>query len=538
MTPKKSALEVEVTTGSKTNNNLGLKSLGTVLTTAILFATAFANAADNLSQRISRSASSGLSVQTELSKDLLRQEAYQANYTVDVPYQEQEDYYESVPYTVTVPYTEYETYYEDEYQCRPVTRYREECRDERVCRPTPGQCHEVTECEPGPRGTKFCRNRQVCDSSGGQDCHNEHQCRQVPFTDQICHNERVAKTRPVTRYREETRYRQERRTRTVTRTRQETRCCVTRYRDVFDHTETLPVLVRFPAGSELVEGEVESMVISSASRDSLQAQLQFVNSIFAYSIASVTQEGRTTVFTLTAAPRLNAGNAAESSISNLRLSFSAAQAFVSFTDSVQMARVQTLAHLTVQNKLTQEVVFDQDLTNNANKALVGALDRSGKFLVTLKVTRTGANVAGGKIEFVVSSSYEKRELDSAEIASLQDKALVVLNEVSGKGASAVLKFEDRTLVTEDVSSSYKIVVWKREGSDLKWLGEKTVARESLQGSDNQVALSSLGLSAALLNQKVTSGSRIYFDIVVNRSSAKYLQGRSVQFISSKTLDVK
>lgn len=182
-------------------------------------------------------------------------------YYEEIPYQETETYVESIPYTESVPYQDTETYYEREYQCRSVTKYRNECRNEtkyrnecrseQECYLVPGdpgreECRMVEECGTNERGERKCKSRRVCERGGSseprreckqvQKCeqvaYNDYVCRNEPYTDQECGYENVARTRTVTKYRNETHYRNETRTRTVTKYRSEPRTrTVTKYRD-------------------------------------------------------------------------------------------------------------------------------------------------------------------------------------------------------------------------------------------------------------------------------------------------------------------
>ncbi len=72
---------------------------------------------------------------TILERDIYRTETYQAEYTVQVPYQEEEVYYEEVPYEELETYIDYEDYWDREYICRNHRTYEEKCETKRRCEP-------------------------------------------------------------------------------------------------------------------------------------------------------------------------------------------------------------------------------------------------------------------------------------------------------------------------------------------------------------------------------------------------------------------
>ena len=57
-----------------------------------------ADPAQMIQQTLARNAQSGLSLQTQLSQNAYRQESYQDNYDVQVPYQDTEEYQDTETY--------------------------------------------------------------------------------------------------------------------------------------------------------------------------------------------------------------------------------------------------------------------------------------------------------------------------------------------------------------------------------------------------------------------------------------------------------
>lgn len=482
---------------------------------------------------LSRTLESGQTLRTELSKNLFKQEAYEAEYTVQVPYTVKETYYVDVPYTETVSYTDYEEYYDTEYRCEYVTRYRQQCRDEQVCTPGHRQCQDVTECGIGSNGQHMCKTRREC-SDGGRECRNVPQCRQEAYQDRECRNESVRKTRPVTRYREETRYRSEARTRNVTKQRTETRCCVTKQRDVFDRQFIQPVAVEFPAQAVLLAGESEKIqLVLKGSEASADVTTQIKSDVFTYEVESTRMDGREKVFVLKMLPKWSEQNAGATSIQGLKLTFNKGTGAVVFKDNIASPRMVSAYHVQVRDQQSQSLLVDQRLEGNEAKlwTLPAAdLVRENKYDISLSVERKGINVTGGALSFAVNAVYEKKELDADEVKLLRSKDQVQLVALQGAGADRVVVIQDQTPAIEEIQSTYKLVVWNRSSNGkLQWLGEKKFTREEIQNADGTLSIpfKAMGLNPAI--------PRIYFDLVVQRTSPQYLGSQKVQFIVSKTL---
>lgn len=535
-----------------------VKPLFGVILTLFVGASSFAASQEKRQDILTRTIDSGNTVRTELSMDVMRQEPYQAeytekvpyqvqeNYTVDIPYQDTETYYENVPYTERVAYTDYETYYDNEYVCESVTRYRQECHNERVCAPGGRTCQPVTECGTNAHGEHICKTRDVCRDDGPRDCRDVPQCRQVPYQDQQCGYKSVRKTRPVTKYRDETRYRQEQRTRTVTRYRQETRtrtvtkyreetrCCVTKYREVFDHQFAQPVAVTFPAEAALLAGEAEKIQVTLSGEESAPVVNVTVQSnVFNYVVDQTRTNGREKEFVLKLVPKWTEQNAGTATVQGLKLSFSNGQAAVTFKETVASARTTSVYTVEVRDQQSSAVIVQQRLENAEAKVIAipaAGLARDGKYTVLLHVERKGVNVAGGALSFDQTISYEKKELDKDEIALLKNKDQVQLVSIEGQGADRVVIVRDQTPALEEIKSTYKLVVWKKLASgNIDWLGEKSFTREEIARAGDE-----LGISLKAIGVNPPAGQKLYFDLVVNRTSAQYLGSQKVQFIVSKT----
>lgn len=419
------------------NLNLSCKSaIITAISLISIFSTqaAVANApAEQTQVQIERTAQSANPVVQTLTKNLFRTEEYQAEYTVQVPYQVEEtytyevpyqtteQYYEDVPYTERVPYTDYETEYRQEYRCHDVTKYRNECRNEQHCYIVPGDgpnCRQVTECGTNAQGQQICKTREVCDGGSGpqQRCENRQVCDNVPYTDRECNYENVPYQVPVTRYRDETRYRKELRTRTVTKYRtetgtrtvtkyrEETRCCQTKTREVFDRQLSFQVAVSFPQDAVLSGQEVDVLNLRLVSANPARVEIQVVNSEFGFEIVNQQVNGAAITVELKTKPRYDHSNAGPSSIVNLKLDKVSDRYQVSFRDSVQSSKVLSQYVIVITDQLTGQVIRELPASQPVNGLSVTAVAKSEipkktKMVATLHVKREGANIAGGSVQF-------------------------------------------------------------------------------------------------------------------------------------------
>ncbi|MFP5520662.1 MAG: hypothetical protein ACLGGX_12215 [Bdellovibrionia bacterium] len=491
---------------------------------------------ETISTQLIRNSQLGQTLMVELSKNLYRSVPYEAEYTERVPYQEEEIYYIDVPYEEYVSYTDYEEYWESEYTCRNRTRYKEECRSERLCEPRPGQCREVEECGRNARGERICKVRKVCDSEK-RECRDVRKCQQIPYVDQDCGFERVIKTRPVTKYRYETRYRKEARTRSVTKYRDVTRCCVTRYQDVFDRQWKQNILIVFPVSTQLLENEVETLSVSLKGTESQpDIDLNIKSDFFQYKIKSKQVRGADLIIELTYDFIYDASNSSVDSIRDLKLKIINGEGVISFKDLAQVPRARTVYNVRVleQDFVVSEIEFMAG-SKIENEFKVGLLDRLKKYTIVLGVKRQGSLLKDGKLEFETQVQYELKELTSRDLADLQQKDKVQLLSLKGLGEEATLELKDDTLVVDDVKTAYKVVVWKKNNGKLEWLGEKHLLRGSLKGEAiKEILLTEAGVSPRTLQNVFKPSAEIYIDVVVKRNSTKYFGTKQVEFIVSRS----
>lgn len=509
-------------------------------------------------------------------------------YTVEVPYQETETYEERVSYTVDIPYMDYETDYRQEHRCQDVTRYRQDCHNEQKCYLVPGgqQCRDVEECGVNVHGQRICKTRRVCeDGQPSQRCETKQICQNIPYTERECSYVQVPYQREVTKYRTETRYRDETRTRTVTKYRSETRtrtvdrtrtetrtrtitkyrtetrtrtvtkyrtetrtrtvtkyreeqkCCKTETREVFDKQLQYQVVINFPQEAQLIENESEVMIIKliTATAATAEVQLQIINSIFGYRIASQSVTGSTINIELALIPKFDLINAGATSIKGLRVSFmGASQKFlVSFSDSIQAARVRSAYSLVISDLKSGaqlEVLKVERLSNGQLGAWVKAtVDPQAKIKATLNVKRSGVVVAGSAIEFKVAATSVKRALLNGDISIISDLNNIDVT-LSGEGPDSVLIVNDLTDELADVASQYELTLELQNSDDSSVKsGTQVLTREQLKNSMMRIDIAALINSAQDEKVELKSGDSITYSLSVVRTgtATSLLKGKAV-----------
>lgn len=542
------------------------------LISSIVSMVAFSEPIEVKSQKLVRTAESGISLNTQLSKNTYKKEDYQAPYTVEVPYQVEETYTEKIPYTVEVPYTDYETdyhneyrcenvtryqneyrchdvtRYRDEYRCQDVTRYRERCENKQECYLVPGkpgQCREVEECGTNAHGQRICKTRKVCDSSGEpqRQCQNRQVCEREPYTDRECRTEREPYTdrecrnesvpyteqecknvsvpyqKPVTKYRTETRYNEVTKTRTVTKYRTEDRCCKTETRTVFDKQLQFNVELRFPENSVLNEQEKDSIQVKLKQVNPVSLDIENLNSVHHYKIDNTKVTGSNVVIDLSLQPHLNLTNAGAQSIEFTK---------VDVNKNTELLEI-SLKDLILNTKVNTSVQID--LIDQANQSLIESLiptkadglyksqstykiQKNMKINVVIKVIRTGIVVENQSIQFDVVKKIDRTELTEEDIIKLKDKNLIVLSSET-LSDSVNITINDLTLASEHVQSNYTLTLGVQHASLKK--GQRVVLiKDKVLSRIGTYQITDL-LSAHDIKTYMKKGYNFGFQVVVDRN---------------------
>lgn len=481
-------------------------------------------------------------VKAELSKDFYREEPYQSEYTVDIPYDVEETYTEDVPYQTEESYTDYEDYYENDYTCHTVTRYENQCHNEQLCHnvETPPVCRPYRECEMvGNPPHEVCKEGTRCQGGGThQECRSENVCRQVPREYQDCGYEQVLKRREVTRYRTVTRYRQETRTRTVTKYREETRCCVTRYRDVFDHQAKLQVVLSFPPSASLLPLEKEIFQVTMTSENDIELLIQ--SSIFGYEIENKVQNGDTLQFFLKTVPKYSEIDLGTNSIQKLTLNILNNGSQIQFQDLGVKPRVSSEYAFRILEKDSQKIIQEGQIPftnkNLVQMNLPTVLSYDLDYVLQLHVKRSGV-VLGSVIEFSNEAVLEKSPLNQGEYTNPNSVSGFTFQ---GDSDATQLHFEDNSPENPLVKTTYEFKVERKAGlfggSWKTMIENKTLAKPH----SNRVSFSlaqDLGISSKDLNRYATPGSYLKITLKVIRISPRLNHGQPVQILKEETLQI-
>lgn len=352
--------------------------------------------------QIKRTADTPQSVQFSLTKDVFRQEPYQAEYVVQIPYQETETYTEQVPYSDTEAYEDLETYYDSEYQCRYETSYRQECRTETICNFDGGRPGRYPD-DGGGRPGRYPDNGGG-GYGGGSSCRNHQVCESVPYSDRVCGYVNVPRTRYVTKYRTVTRYRSEQRTRTVTRYRNETRCCQTRYRDVFDHQYSLSVTVKLPEVT-LAAGETENLYFElSGDEKNPSIEFRVGDAIYSYQISKKEITGANAFIELVTVPKFDRSNAGPDSVGGFVIEKQGATSVLKFADQVIDGHVKTTYSAKVKDVNGALLAERVSVSRNSKQIFVKLdhdLTNKGPAVVEVNIRRESPLVKDNILTFTV-----------------------------------------------------------------------------------------------------------------------------------------
>lgn len=500
------------------------KKISLAVFSAFLGLAAQAEPSAVLQQSLTRNAQSPSTLQTQLVANTYRQESYQDNYTVQVPYQDTEEY------------TEEETYYTNDYVCHDETNYENQCHTERQCdyaqklalklnvggginaRPRIG--------DPGPAPYDPGQGSGPIVPTPQPRCYDRQVCEMVPVTRQQCSYEQTPHTRTVTR------------TRPVTRYRDESRCCVTRTRDVFDHQWSLQVQLQFPAEAALLAGEQESFqVVLGGSEAAPDVSLKPVQSVFGYAIASKSIQQGIAVIVLKVVPRFRAQDLQQSTVQSLQVVPTQNGLSYSFLDNAQYPRVSSTQQLLLQDAQTHQVLAQTDVTaisqRQNNGSLNYALDAAKLYEVVLKIHREGVVIDTGVVDFAISQPL----VTKVDMTALRSDAQITAT-LNGAGAGAQLSFVDATLPYAGVVTNYTITVARRNDSGKAVsIGAKSFSRTSLsQGDDGSYVMPLTDIvKEADAAQYVKSGARILVVVEVRRQTQ---DGTKIQFWKDNWVNVK
>lgn len=544
-----------------------IKKTSLTLMSVLIAVSAKAEPNEVTQQTLTRTAANGLTLQSKLAKNIYRQEAYQASYTEQVPYQDTETYYVDVPYDAQESYIDYEDYYTNDYVCNNYTEYERRCRTVRECGSVPNVGIQRSAADdlisrprgpggdpgpapypggpgrgddgpvrPNPRPDPYpeprpeprppsCRDREVCEN--------------VPVTRQRCGYEQVRHQRAVTKYRTVTKYRSEARTRTVTRYRDEERCCVTRYRDVYDHQIGLDVQVQFPQGTELNSAEKETFKVELIGTEAApDVRLTPVSTVFGYKVASKNVDRGVVTIVLEQVARFKAEELKEKSLQSFTAVPTPAGLTYKFADNAIYPRVASRHQVEVQDALTHQVVNQSEMRLNLQREISGDLavswDYTRNYEVVLRVHREGSVIENGVVDFEIRQPLQM----VLDMSALKDENKIVPN-LSGSAERTQVMITDNTVPYTTVSTRYYVTLIRKStfgGNTV--IAEKGFSRTSLKaGSDGSFAIkiSDFGAKSSDIQSYLKSGSKVQVVVQVDRVTS---DGQKIQFWKSAIVEIR
>lgn len=456
---------------------------------------------------LNRTSQSQLQLVTSLSKDVYRQEPHQVPYIVQEPYETTETYYVDVPYQDQEFYTDYEDYWDQEYRCHTRTRHERVCRDREDCHIVPGN-------GPGGGPRRECTRVPVCET--------------VPRTERECNWEQVRKTRPVTKSRWVTRYRKEARTRTVTRYRDKEVCCKTVYRDVFDHTYTVPVTVNFPTETQLVGPEKETFqLVLGGNEANPQVSFAVRQSIFGYQIERQETHAGGIIISLKTVPLYNSEQLGRSSIKGLALEETTNGSIIRFVDDGLKPRVATHYAYQIREVGSSELIVAGESAGSTEQVeirLAQVLEDNKEYQLDLRLQRQGVPLAG-TVDEVLSAVKKVTPLKNAELHMRKDQ--INTFEIRGETTEAKLLFRDQSPTDEGVRTFYKIEILIGDANGTV-VATKEFLRESVPMATKgffKIHLSQdLGIPSSILNEKVRHRKLVTARVTTTRTNPRLNQG--------------
>lgn len=528
------------------------------LMTMLIVASAHASPDENSEQTLIRKADDGLVLTAQLTKNEYRQEPYQANYTVQIPYQAEETYYVDVPYEVQESYTDYETYYDNEWVCHNYTEYERRCHTVRDCDKTPNPDILIARPAPYPgdggggggrpepypgNGGGGGRPEPYPGNGGGGGgptrCYDRQVCNDYPVTRQRCGYENVTRTRPVTKYRTVTKYRSEARTRTVTRYRSEERCCETKYRDVYDHQWALNVQIQFPQGTELFGTEQENFNIELiGSKTAPDIILTPASTIFGYRIETKKVENGVATVILSQVPRYKRSDLAEKSMQNFTAVPNATGLSFKFLNNGIYPRITSRYQLQLEDSKSHEVMVSTEVFPMNQRENSGELkvhwDYTRNYNVVLKVHREGTVIENGVADFEIRQPLQM----VLDMAALKNENKISI-DLAGSGITAQIKVKDDTVPYVTVSTSYHIsIVRKNILGKSSVVAEKGFSRTSLKENAQgffTLDVSEFGAKSSDLQRYLKSGKKAKIVVHVIRKTP---DGQKIEFWKSANFVVR
>jgi hypothetical protein len=335
-----------------------------------------------------------------------------------------------------------------------------------------------------------------------------------------------------------TRYSREERTREVTHYRTETRCCVTKYNEVFDHQWAVDVELQFPKGTELLAGEQEQFKIElSGEETSPEVKLTPVTAVFGYLVVDKKVAGKHVTIVLSEVPRYSAAELKEKTLQNFQAISTKSGLSYRFLDNALFPRISSVQKIQVREADTKKVVAESEVKAITQRDNSGALevnwDVTRKYEVVLKIQRTGKVIAEGKAEFELSAPIEML-VDTAALKSSSN----VSTKISGRKEKASLILKDATVPYSSIVTKYDITISRKNWLGMKkYLGNGVISRTSLKTNEQgaySISMKDLGVSSSEAAEYMGSGSKVLIEITVTRTKS---DGTKIRFSKETKIEI-
>ena len=278
-----------------------------------------------------------------------------------------------------------------------------------------------------------------------------------------------------------TEYRQVQRTRTVTRYRTESRCCQSVAHSVPDHVWSQPVELRFPAEAALFAGETEKLEVSLAGTEATPSvKIASRQAIFRYAIVRQDLSGGVLVATLAVVPTLTEKDLGAKTIGSVTLDFQAAELEVRIQDAVKNPHITSAFDVRIFEKGTTTVLGETTAVVReglvVRAPLAGAFDAEKDYVVQLSVTRSGAMVVA-PVTFLVEKTILAEKLDLKKLA---DKSQLGSFSTNGNLDALVLRFRDGAAGYKTVKTEYAFKIALKDKKGLTPVAAGSVDNQALK----------------------------------------------------------
>lgn len=295
------------------------------------------------------------------------------------------------------------------------------------------------------------------------------------------------------------------------------------FEEVYDHTWSFAVQVKFPADAGLLPGETETLVFQMAGSEGRpKITIDQSQAVLHYVIAKSKFENGTLNVELATKPYLSARDVGDKNLGSFAIEFGDESSAFSFVDKFSRARVTTEYKLVVTERKSKTVVGEfTELKREGNKffgTVPAPIDSGKDYAFTLEVSRVGTVILGGSARFKVAKLVRAEVLDTHALKSASQIDNFSLLGVQDK---LELRFRDHTKNYATAKSFYKVEV--REDKDGPTLGSFTFSRkEAKTDRDGRFVLSlanDLKVDPAVLATWV-KGKRLAVGITVTRQSKR------------------